>query len=191
LLTIILFLILPVVYRISISAQEVDGFWWDVHFRKVVLGRLDAIGYGVLMAYIKFYHGNFFSKARNWMFLLGLVLIYLNIYLPKQPNDFYSKTFYFCVTSLGASLLLSKADSIKDSKFKAIGRFVTYISVISYAMYLVNLSLVASVFAKNFIPDRRLENALFYCLFWFFTLLISTLIYRFYEKPITDLRDKF
>src|SRR5690606_37083686 len=112
LLTIALFLVLPIIYRISISAQEVDGFWWDVHFRKVVLTRLDAIGYGVLMAYIKFYHTSFFSKARNWMFLLGLGLIYLNIYLPKQPNDFYTKTFSFCLTSFGASLLLSKADSI-------------------------------------------------------------------------------
>ncbi len=190
LLSILLLLVVPVIYRISISEQEVDGFWWDVHFRKVVLTRLDAIGYGVLMAYVKFYHGSFFSKARNWLFLLGLALIYLNIYLPKQPNDFYSKTFYFCVTSFGASLLLAKADSIKNFRFQAIGRFVTYISVISYAMYLVNLSLVASVFAKNFIPDRRLENALYYSLFWFFTLFISTLIYKFYEKPITDLRDK-
>ena len=187
---IILLIIFPLLYRISNSDMNVDGFWLDVHFRKVVLTRMDAIIYGVLAAYIKFYHASFFQRNRNWMFILGLIIIYINIYVPKEPNDFYTKTFSYSITSLGAALLLAKADSIKKFKYNVIGKSVTFISVISYSMYLVNLALVAQVIEKNFPPQTKLENAYMYIVYWLATILVSTIIYKFYEKPITGLRDK-
>ena len=170
--------------------MHVDGFWLDVHFRKVVLTRLDAIMYGVLAAYLKFYHPSFFQKKRNWMFVLGLIIIYINIFIPIEPNDFYAKTFSYSITSLGAALLLAKADSIEKFKNKAIGKSVTFISAISYAMYLVNLALVAQVIAKNFPPQTKLESAGMYVVYWLATIILSAIIYKFYEKPIMNLRDR-
>ncbi len=183
-------LILPLVYRISISGMEVDRFWLDVSFRKVVLTRLDAIMYGVLAAYVKFYHSDFFVKNRNIMFILGIIIICINIFLPNQPNDFYCKTFFFSVHSFGAALLLAQADSIKKFKYNFIGKSITIISVISYSMYLVNLALVAQVIEKNFPPQTNIEKLYMYIVFWFATIFISTLLYRFYEKPFLDLREK-
>ncbi len=190
LITIGLLITFPLIYRISISETTVDYFWWDVNFRKVVLTRLDAIIYGVLAAYIKLYHPVFWTKSRNWAFILGLLIIYFNIFIPKEPNDFYTKTFSFSVTSLGAMLLLAKADSLKSFKISALGKFLTYISVISYSMYLVNLGLVAQVIDKNFPPQTKIENAYMYIIYWASTLIISALIYQFFEKPIMNLRDK-
>ena len=190
LITIGLLITFPLIYRISISGSTVDYFWWDVNFRKVVLTRLDAIIYGVLAAYVKFYHPVFWKKSRNWMFVLGLLIIYGNIFIPKEPNDFYSKTFSFSVTSFGAMLLLAKADSLKSFKIGMIGKTVTYISVISYSMYLVNLGLVAQVIDKNFPPQTKWEHVYLYIIYWASTLIISSLIYFFFEKPIMNLRDK-
>ena len=177
-------------YRISISDMNVDAFWLDVHFRKVVLTRLDAIVYGVLMAYIKFYYSSFFTKYRNWMFALGIIIVYTNIYIPKEPNDFYTKTFYYSITSFGASLLLAKADSIKNYRNKIIGKSITFISIISYSMYLTNLSLVALVIEKNFPPQTKIEAGIMYVVYWVATIILSVILYKFYEKPMMDLRDK-
>ena len=73
----------PLAYRIAISNMVVDDFWFDVNFRKLVLTRLDTLIYGVLAAYIKFYHGSFFHTHRNKMFVLGVLIIYINIYITK------------------------------------------------------------------------------------------------------------
>ena len=178
-------------YRYAISGETIDVFLWDINFRKVVLTRLDAINWGVLAAYIKFYHPHIFHKSRNVMFVLGLVILGANSLIPRDPNHFYFKMFSFTVTSIGAALLLAKADSIKKFKYAFIGKIVTFISLISYAMYLVNLAVVSQVIDKNFPPQTLWENAYMYVVYWVVTIVISTLLYKFYEKPLTDLRDKW
>lgn len=183
-------ILVPMAYRLHLAEMDVDAFWLDVNFRKVVLTRLDAILWGVIAAYIKFYHASFWSKAKNTMFIAGVVLIAIHLYLPKSPNDFYSKTFSFSVVSIAAAMLLAKADDYKQFKFPLIGKTVTFISQISYSMYLVNLALVAQVIVHNVTLDTTYEKGVFYVLYWGLTILISYVIYRFYEKPLMNLRDK-
>jgi len=125
------------------------------------------------------------------MFILGIIIIYINFYIPHDPNSFYTKTFSYSVTSFGAALLLAKADSIKNMTYKPIGKLVTFISVISYSMYLVNLSLVAQVIEKNMYFETNSDHIYMYIIYWGTTIIISTIIYRLYEKPLMDLRDKF
>jgi peptidoglycan/LPS O-acetylase OafA/YrhL len=187
--TILTLILFPLAYRFSISGKTIDHFWWDTNFRKVVLTRLDAIGFGVLMAYVKFYFPAVFTKYRVWSFLLGLAVILILLYTPKDPNDLFTKTLYFTCISIGAALLLPFADSVKRFRFRKWGVLVTYISILSYSMYLLNL-LIASLFAHYLMPTRRLENALYFGLYWLLVLAISYLMYRFFEKPVTDLRDK-
>lgn len=190
LVAIIILITFPLGYRFAISDQEMDGFWLDVHFRKVVLTRLDSIGFGVLMAYISFYFTSFFNKIRYVSFALGIVFIFVLMYNRQDPNAIYTKTLYFTLISFSAALLLPLANSVKSFKNKFWGKSVTNIAVLSYAMYLVNLSMAASIFAKFVVPTRRLENLLFYSLYWVLVLVLSYIIYRFFEKPITDMRDK-
>jgi peptidoglycan/LPS O-acetylase OafA/YrhL len=191
LLAILSLIIVPLLYRISISGTNVDDFWWDINFRKVVLTRLDAIVYGVLAAYIKYYHNSFWVNYRNSMFLLGLGILITSLYLPFAPNDFYSKTFYFSLVSLGAMLLLAKADSLKNAKNLILKKVITHISKISYSMYLINLALVAQVIDFNFPAQNNSEKIYLYILYWCATIIISSLLYRFFEKPMMNLRDKF
>lgn len=189
-IVIITLIITPLLYRISISDMSVDSFWWDINFRKVVLTRLDAIGYGVLAAYLKFYYPSFWVKNQNRMFITGLGIFITILYIQSEPNTFYSKTLYLSLTSIGAMLLLSKADSLKTIKYNTLKRIVTHISKISYAMYLVNLALVAQVIDHNFPPQNNLEKFYLYLLYWSATIILSTLLFHFFEKPMMNLRDR-
>lgn len=183
-------LILPLLYRIYISDTAVSGFYeWDVYFRKTVLTRLDAVIYGVLAAYIKYYHSSFWNKNKNVFFVLGITICLVNIYIPKSLSGFYAKTFSFCVTSLGGALLLAKADSIKNARFPLLGKVVTHISKISYSMYLTNL-LVLQLISVSIPLQTAGQQVMGYILFWIGTIALSTLIYYGFEQPILKWRDR-
>ncbi len=182
-------IVLPLVYRISQANQEVNPFWWDVTFRKVVLMRLDTIIYGVLAAFVKFYHSAFWQRAAIPACILGIVIIVATELLPKSSNDFFTKTFYFNCTSIGAMLLLPFADSVKHFN-SFFGKVMTHISLISYSMYLINLALVASVITKNFPVTDPVDGFIKYPLYWIIVIIGSTLLYFGFEKPILSLRDR-
>ncbi len=189
LVAILMLMAAPLIYRIMHASESVDHFWWDVKFRKVILMRLDTIIYGVFAAYIKFYYQRYWEKYAWHTFIAGMILVLALPYIPKEPNDFYAKTFYFNLTTIGAMLLLPMADSLKSYK-TIVGRVVTHISLISYSMYLINLALVVQVISKNFPIQNPMDGFMKYILYWGIVLVGSTLLYRYFEKPIMDLRDK-
>jgi peptidoglycan/LPS O-acetylase OafA/YrhL len=191
LFTIAILIAAPLAYRISQGNEQVDKFWYDVEFRKVVIMRLDTIIYGVLAAYIKYYYVDFWKRSRWIAFVAGIVIIYTAILIPKEPNDLFSKTFFFSMVSIGAMMLLPLADSVKNYRTKIIGKTLTHISLISYSMYLINFALVAQVIVKNFPPKNEMEQVVWYFIFWGITIVLSTVLYYFFEKPMMKLRDRF
>ena len=62
-LTTLLMIVLPFVYRLYNYDESIDFFWWDVAFRKTVVSRLDSIGYGLLAAWVFYYYKNFWLKS--------------------------------------------------------------------------------------------------------------------------------
>lgn len=184
-----LLIVAPLLYRLSISGQTIDWFWWDVKFRKVVLVRLDTIIYGVLAAAVKFYYPSSWKRMAQPALWLGLVIIFTVIYLPRDPNALFFQVFFFNLTTIGAMLLLPFFDSLSSFRSK-VGKAVTHISLISYSMYLVNLALVAQVVQKQFPVQNPLDGTIKYVLYWVVVLVVSTLLYRFFEKPMMDLRDR-
>lgn len=188
LITIILMMIIPLLYRIFHASESVNAFWWDVKFRKVVLMRLDTIIYGVLAAYIQIFHFKTWDRYKIPAFLTGLVIILTLPYIPRLPNDFFSKTFYFNVSTIGAVLLIPYAESVKDFK-TFFGKAITHISMISYSMYLINLALVSQVIGKNFPILNHFDGTMKYILYWFIVIAASTILYQYFEKPMMNLRD--
>ena len=184
-------LLLPLLYRIYISDLKVDQFWWGVEFRKVVLTRLDAINYGVLAAYCKYYYPHFWFKCRKWTFGFGLILIYVTILLPIDYNSMFFKTIYFNMIALGAMLLLPLADSIKAYKNRHIGNFFTFFSKISYSLYLINLGIVITLFTTNLELKTTLQHVVAYGSYWVIVIVLAWVIYTYFENPIMKLRDKF
>ncbi|MBK7389871.1 MAG: hypothetical protein IPI23_12630 [Bacteroidetes bacterium] len=70
-------------------------------------------------------------------------------------------------------------------------RIFTHISLISYSMYLINLALVAEVIRDNFPPADATSAWIAFGVYWVAVIGFSTLLYKYFEKPFTDLRDRF
>jgi peptidoglycan/LPS O-acetylase OafA/YrhL len=176
--------------RATIASKiKVDQFWLGVNILKVVIYRFDGIALGILAAYIKYWHPNFWVKRNNLYFIGGIIICYYCLYSHWDPNNFSTKVYKPFIQSIGCFLLLPKFDSIKTGSVMVVKIF-THISLISYSMYLLNLAVVAEVLNTNFPPKNVLQSLLSYFVYWILVVVISTLLYKYFEKPIMDLRNK-
>lgn len=164
---------------------------WDLQFRKQVFTRLDSLMYGVIGAFLNFYYPGFWKKYKNSWLLAG-VLLFLFIHLVHtetvRPFGFYHSVFSFSTVSLATLLLLPALSAYRSEKgwfFKV----VTYISLISYSLYLLHLGLVQLVLIKGFNKLYDLPPGINYIIYWTLSLALSTLLYKYYERPTTALRD--
>ncbi len=164
-------------------------YWTDEEIRKVVIMRLDAIGYGLLAAWLAFYYAGFWKKCRFWFLGLGLALHFIMDQYNTVTNALYLQVFYFSLSSFAAMLYLPFAHSIGSVKGR-LAKAVTYISKISYSMYLVNLGIVASIMRLHFPVKDTGDGIIKYVIYWFAVITLSGIIYRFFEKPMMNLRDK-
>ena len=163
---------------------------WDSGVRKVVLYRLDSIAYGVIMAYLIFYHENFINKWKYYFISTGVLLLFLSIFnhstlLSGGRETFFNKILLFTITSIALSFLLIWFKGITCNNLKII-KLITYLSTISYSIYLIHLSFVIPFIHMLDIP----KQLLFIC-YILITIILSTIIYVYYEKPFTELREKF
>lgn len=185
----ILMIVLPLVYRCLQFDASMDAFAWDIGIRKTVLSRLDSIGYGLLAAWIYFKHRAFWGKSIVLSTCLGLGLIIFILIFEKGVGSFYRQTIYFSLLPLSVIFLMPLATSIRSGK--GFGAYaIQHISKVSYSMYLINLALVAEIIRDNFAPLGGWDAILKYLIYWIIVVGVSSLLYKYFEKPIMDLRDK-
>lgn len=161
---------------------------WSGSFRKVVIYRLDAIYIGFVMVYLSNRYALFKVKKRIFL-IIGLLLftvlhciILLYNLLPETHSFFYT-CVYLILISVSIALVFPYALHLKGRKiFKQI---IQYISTRSYAIYLVNYSLVLLT-VKRFIEPSFISMFVYLLV----TLLLSELLYRLIEVPFLKYRDK-
>ena len=84
---------------------------------------------------------------------------------------------------------------------KGLGKWtswITFLSLISYSMYLVNLNVVTISIIKqtihgNYSGKKNVPGEYWiidYLLFWILTIFISFILYKFIEVPFMKMRDK-
>ncbi len=184
-------------YRIN-ALWGTPGFNFDFDIQKLVLMRLDAIMFGFAGAYIAHYFPGRWHKNKNLLFVAGLVISFGSRAMIALPDVmFFLKYIYLTAISAGALLLLPKLSSVMTGR-GVVYKAVTFISIISYSMYLLNYTLVSRVIlpvmfkAVGLQPEGNIAIAwLAWGLFWVITLVLSYLLYRFYELPMINLRDRF
>lgn len=173
---------------------------WDSNFRKEVITRMDSLMFGVLGAYLAYYHKAIWTKYKTTLFWTGILIVaiaqIISIYIAQGSHitdtlyGLYLSVFSFTVVALGIFLLLPFLSDLKKGRGK-IFRALTTISIISYSMYLIHVSLIQSfVFDITGHSTSHLAMILRYGLYWLLTIGCSILIYKFFEKPTTDLREK-
>ena len=188
---ILVLLLVPLLLRIFIASRfDVDDFFLGTRIQKVVIFRLDSIALGILAAFIHRWYPLFWHRIRNVSFIVGVVASYVVIYIIWPPDIFITKVFRIFIESFCCFLLLPKFESIRKGP-KILVRFFTHISLISYSMYLLNLAVVSEVLAVNLPPHGPRSAWALYLLYWCIVLISSTLLYKYYEKPMMDLRDRF
>jgi peptidoglycan/LPS O-acetylase OafA/YrhL len=189
--SILVLLFVPLLLRIFIASRfTVNEFYIGTRIQKVVIFRLDSIALGILAAYIHRWHPVLWRKSGNISFIIGVVVCYIIIYIHWPPNFFFTKVFRIFIESFCCFLLLPKFESIKKGP-KVLVRFFTHISLISYSMYLLNLAVISEMLFVNFPPRGPRTAWALYGIYWCLVLIFSTLLYKYYEKPVMDLRDRF
>lgn len=177
------FLIIPIIYRISISSLEYDSFWWDVNFRKVAISRIDCIFYGVIAAWVRFYYKELWDKFAIQSFILGLLLFLVVVYTPKEQNLKYLNIFYLSTSPIYISLWFPLIDKFKNTN-TLIGRLITLVSILSYAMYLFNLMII-QILDKHYADLLSSQASLKYLFYWIITFVLSYFLYILIESPIS------
>jgi peptidoglycan/LPS O-acetylase OafA/YrhL len=181
------------------SHIDVNGISdWDLIFRKQVITRLDSLMLGVVGAYISYFYKSFWIKFKTQLMFIGiLIFITSKFILPHFTSivGIYSCVFSFTLISIGTLCVLPYLSELKTGNgllFKPI----TYISLISYSMYLLNLSIVQYWIIEN-IPSNKITNNGYlivisnYSIYWLLVIGLSILVYKYYEIPMTSLRERF
>jgi peptidoglycan/LPS O-acetylase OafA/YrhL len=184
----LLFVLFSTIVRfLRAPLEEFDFEHWDIFVRKLVICRLDGIGFGLLAAWVHYYHYASWKKGALALFLAGLAIFVLLLQLGLDHDHYFSVTWYFTLSAIASAFLLPLAEQSRTSS-GAGGKIITVISITSYSMYLCN-RVVASLIMTNF--DYPAHPALFYLLYWVSVILSSVLIYNFFEKPVTNLRERY
>jgi peptidoglycan/LPS O-acetylase OafA/YrhL len=145
----------------------------------------------------------FYNKYTDWIhrrekLLLGIGLfgfIFLNILrvplgITVEQTPGFMIIFYLAIHSIGICCIIPYLVSMK-MKSKVGVQFFTTISLISYSLYLLHYTIILHSL-KTIFPSEELRGVslwLYTFLYWGITILLSYLLYKYFERPLTNLRD--
>jgi peptidoglycan/LPS O-acetylase OafA/YrhL len=183
-------------YRLThwpyITGEQIES-----SFRKQVITRLDSIMYGLIGAYLAFYHLSIWKKYRKPLFFIGIFILYLNFtqYIFGYFGLIYSLVFSYGLEALGFLCLFPYLTELKSGQ-GFIYKAITRTSIISYSLYLLNYSLV-KIYIIGFLNRTLFKNIdqfylapVQYFSFWLITIVGAILLYKYFEKPFMTLRER-
>lgn len=169
---------------------------WSSSFRKVVIYRLDSIYIGFLLIYlVKKIPEKLFTYKRQLFFLglllFGLLHVLIFVFNLKPQNSLGFYVFIYLtgvIISLGMLFPYFIKLNYKGLFFKP----VEFVSKLSYAIYLVNYSIVLLTIQYFFDINAMsiIQKGLLLLLFLGSTLVLSVLLYIYFEKPILNFRER-
>jgi len=181
----------------SNTTANVNLLQWNTDLKAVVLYRVDAIYYGFLAAYCSIVFPKIWHKF-PWLLALTGGITLLSFQYLLYSKQLYIETYpllwnvlYLPLCSLCIVLLFPLFSKIKTAP-AFILKPITFISVTSYSLYLLHYSIVLQ--GMQYIwptQDKTFSYKIIYAFGYFIILFIlAYLLYRFYEKPMMDLRDR-
>lgn len=167
-------------------------FFWNISGKGIILYQFDCMLIGVYLAYLNIYRQSIFLKLSNRIFaitgLIGIVLLMLNLgefsEIPKVSP--YYRVFWYFLISICIAILIpffTISDFVNKSlrNTKVIFALVTWISILSYSMYLIHLEVFRISLTNIPILNLILQFSLL--------AVISYLLYVLIEFPFLKLRD--
>lgn len=168
-----------------ISIQEFYG----KSLRKVVLTRFDSIMIGVLGAYVFLRHKKLWNYRPRLYFVIGVIIITLHENFQGMHYPVFWGTFSFLLLSIGFLFLLPLMNAMHSCNNKYVAWLITWVSIISYSMYLINRSLVTILIV--FWPSGSMAVSLgMYLIYWLLLIILSSLLYLSVEHTFMQIRDR-
>jgi len=171
--------------------------YWNIQLKAVVLYRIDAIYYGVLAAWVSLKFETWWRTYTFHSFLIGILLFaglhwaIAHFSWGAETTPFLINVLYLPVCSICIACSLPFFARLKRVPIWMKTPF-TFISLISYSMYLLHYSVVLQLM-NYWLPPHPYNpiTKVFYALcYLIIVVVLSYLLYRFYEKPMMDLRDR-
>jgi peptidoglycan/LPS O-acetylase OafA/YrhL len=175
---------------------------WSEELRMVVIYRFDALMIGMIAAWLSIRFEKIWLRSAFLCALGGLILLlamYATLWkiengrLAFGDDDFFARTFRFTLVSIGFGLLLPWASAWKLAAENAASSSVRKIALWSYSLYLVHLPVFVLVSRAGLGAETRMplpKALLSFALQIGGAILLSALLYRFFEAPCTRLREK-
>ena len=195
-LGIVLFFILTKIwYNLQTSPNTLE--FWNINLKAVVIYRIDAIYYGVLAAYLALVYPEFWKRNTLLLLFLGMILfIFIHGFISvlgwnTHEQPFFFNVLYLPLCSLSIAMSLPFFSRLKRVP-KSILKPITFISLVSYSMYLLHYSIVLQMMRYFSASEEysAFQKASFSLGYLVITMGLSYLLYRLYEKPMMDIRDK-
>lgn len=190
----LLFITFPLILRIYKFEANFINLDIDESIRKVVIYRLDSMMYGIIGSYIDHYYHSFWYRFRRLFLFLGALLLTI-LSIDSLRAEIYPP-IYFNLESITALCFLPFLANLKTTKVRFLDFIFVFISIISYSMYLLNLSPIQGhllpVLEKYIINPYffEIKSLITYVVYWGACIIGSYVIYYNFEIPMTNLRDK-
>lgn len=164
---------------------------WDANIRKAILMRLDAPMYGIIMAWAWHKNRNLLERNKVSSLISGVVLYAITILIRRFifPESFYSYVLYFALVPVGFALTIPWFYNFKFSH-NVLRKISTYLSLVSYSFYAVHLSPILFLFLHFWQPKTIAEASGECLVYLIITWLATHILYKYFEKPVMDMRDK-
>ena len=191
---ILLFIISKIIYSLNDELKSMTH--WNSSLKSVVIYRIDAVYYGVLTAYISIVKPKLWIHFKYMSFIFGVVLfLVLNFLIPMrqifiETHTMFWNVWYLSILSFSIMLCLPVLSQMQSTS-KLILKPIGFISLVSYSIYLLHYSIILRLL-KHFLPSEDLPKfdvIVYIIVYLSLTLILSFIVYRFFEKPITNLRD--
>lgn len=176
----------------EISTMEI----WNTNLKSIVIYRFDTILFGVLLAWWHHFYEDFLNQYKVYFLILSahlfvlqfVVLNVLGVDIVSCPV--YFLVFYFTLSSMIFFLVLPYFLFWKNAP-QVFSTVIVFISKTSYSVYLIHYSIVVVVF--KYILNQflhQLPTSLILFIYFGITFSLSYVLYRFFEKPIMNWRDR-
>jgi peptidoglycan/LPS O-acetylase OafA/YrhL len=191
----VIFVFAKVVFNATQTVSNLTD--WNSNLKSVVIYRIDAILVGVLAAWIRFNFEAFWNKHKVFFAFLGIGIFFFLLFgitssnLRIEQSSFFWNVVYLPLTSFGFAFFFPVFSEWKVSN-SGLKLPIEFTSKISYSIYLLHYSIILQLM-KCFIDTTALspsERHFFTFCYLIITFLLSYILYRFYEKPMMNLRDK-
>lgn len=184
---------------ISASASHATWTQWQ---RVIVIYRFDGLMIGVFAAWLSLRWPALWRARPGLLAIAGsvtLLALYASLWRWQGanfvfgPDDYFARTFRFTFISIAFALLLPFASlwRLENENFTSLT--LRKIALWSYALYLVHLPALHLTMRFATLDWRHsLDSALIlFCVATGSAIVTSALLFRFYERPCTSLRERY